>query len=196
MQKTYVVRFTAAERELWHCLVKKPRVSAQQVLRARVLLKTDADGPNGTDAEIAHAFDCRTHTMENIRERFVTAGFEITRNGQPKRRVRSKILDGDQEAQIMAWRLGPPPPGCAHWTLRLLAEHAVGLDLVEAVSQETLRRTRKKIVSQQGRSPLGSFRRTPMPHAPRAWRKGAMSTPGPTMRSIPCCAWMSRPYRA
>jgi Homeodomain-like domain len=194
MQKKYVVRLTAAERELLHCLVKKPRVSAQKVLRARVLLKTDADGPNWTDAEIAHAFDCRTNTIENIRERFVTAGFEITLNGQPKRRVRSKILDGDQEAKIIALRLGPPPPGFANWTLRLLAEQAVVLDLVEAVSHETLRRTLKKIVSQQGRSPIGSFRRTPMPNSPRAWRKCSMSTPGPTMRSIPCCAWMSSPY--
>ena len=155
MQKKYVVRLTDIEREILNSLIKKQRVSAQKVLRARVLLKTDADGPNWTDAATANAFDCRTKTIENIRERFVTEGFEITLNGQPKRRVRSKILDGDQEAQIIALRLGPPPPGFANWTLRLLAEHAVTLDIVETVSPETLRRTLKKITSPPGRSPIG-----------------------------------------
>ena len=155
MQKKYVVRLTASERDLLNSLVKKPRVSAQKVLRARVLLKTDADGPHWTDAAVANAFDCRTKTIENIRERFVTEGFEITLNGQPKHRARGKILDGHQEARIIALRLGPPPPGFAHWTLRLLAEQAVTLDLVETVSHETLRRTLKKITSRRGRSPIG-----------------------------------------
>ena len=155
MQKKYVVRLTESERDLLNRLVKKPRVSVQKVLRARVLLKTDADGPHWTDAAIANAFDCRTKTIENIRERFVTEGFEITLNGQPKHRVRGKILDGHQEARIIALRLGPPPPGFANWTLRLLAEQAVTLDIVETVSHETLRRTLKKITSRCGRSPIG-----------------------------------------
>ena len=155
MQKKYVVRLTESERDLLNRLVKKPRVSAQRVLRARVLLKTDADGPHWTDAAIANALDCRTKTIENIRERFVTEGVEITLNGRPQQRVRGKILDGHQEAQISALRLGSPPPGFANWTLRLLAEQAVTLDMVETVSHETLRRTLKKITSPRGRSPIG-----------------------------------------
>ena len=147
MQKKYVVRLTESERDRLNRLVKKPRVSVQKVLRARVLLKTDA--------AIANAFDCRTKTIENIRERFVTEGFEITLNGQPKHRGRGKLLDGHQEAQIIALRLGPPPPGFANWTLRLLAEQAVTLDLVETVSHETLRRTLKKTTSRRARSPIG-----------------------------------------
>ena len=99
MQKKYIVRLTDAEREMLNGLVKKRRVAAQKVLRAHVLLKADADGPNWTDAEIADAFDCRTQTVENIRERFVTEGFEITLHGQPKRRVRGKVLDGDARSQ-------------------------------------------------------------------------------------------------
>lgn len=191
MRKKYVVRLTDAERELLNSLVKKQRVSAQKVLRARVLLKTDVDGPRWTDAEIAHAFDCRTQTIENMRERFVTDGFEITLHGQPKRRVRGKILDGDQEAQIIALRLGPPPPGFANWTLRLLAEQAVTLEIVEAVSHETLRRTLKKTISRPGRSPIGSCLRMPMPSSPRAWRKCSRSTSGPTIGGTPWCAWMN-----
>ena len=112
--------------------------------RAQILLKADADGPNWTDAEIAEAFDCRTKTVENIRERLVTEGFEITLNGKPKSRVRGKVLDGEQEAKIIALRLGQPPKGFANWTLRLLAEQAVALEIVESVSHETLRRTLKK----------------------------------------------------
>jgi hypothetical protein len=70
--------------------------------------------------------------------------YEITLNGQPKHRVRGKILDGHQEARIIALRLGAPPPGFANWTLRLLAEQAVTLEIVETVSHETLRKTLKK----------------------------------------------------
>jgi len=123
-------------------LLGKRRVSGQKVLRARVLFKAYADGPSLTDAEIAKAFDCRTKTVENIRERLVTKGFEIALNGNPKSRVRRKVLDGDQEAKIIALRLGPPPQGFANWTLRLLAEQTVALEIVESVSHETLRGAR------------------------------------------------------
>jgi homeodomain-containing protein len=144
MLKKYVVRLTDAEREMLTGLLKKQRVSAQKVRRARILLKADANGPNWTDARIADAFDCRTHSVECLRERLVTEGFEVALQGKPKSRVRRKVLDGEQEAKIIALRLGQPPKGFANWTLRLLAEQAVALEIVEAVSYETLRRTLKK----------------------------------------------------
>lgn len=171
MQKKYVVRLTDAEREALNDLVKKQRVSFQKVHRARVLLKADSDGPDWTDMMIANAFDCRTKTVENIRERFVTEGFEITLDGKPKHRVRGKVLDGKQEAKIIALRLGQPPRGYANWTLRLLAEQAVVLEIVESVSHETLRGTLKKTTLRKRRSSIGSFRPKPMPNSPRAWRK-------------------------
>ena len=102
MPKKYIVRLTDAERETSKWAGREARVAAQKVRRAQVLLKADADGPKWTDAEIAEAFDCRRQTVENIRERFVTEGFEVTLNGKPKRRVRGKILDGEQEAKIIA----------------------------------------------------------------------------------------------
>ena len=145
MQKKYIVRLTAAERESLSEVIKKRWVSAQKVRRAQILLKTDVAGPRWTDAKIAEAFDCRVKTVENVRERLVTEGFEITLNGKPKCRVRSKVLDGEQEAKIIALRLGSPPKGFANWTLRLLAEQAVMLEIVESVSHETVRRTLKKI---------------------------------------------------
>ncbi len=194
MQKKYVVRLTDSEQEILNALVKKQRIAAQKVLRARILLKADADGPDWTDAAIADAFDCRTKTVENIRERFVTEGFEITLNGKPKCRVRAKVLDGDQEAKIIALRLGLPPKGFANWTLRLLAEQAVALEIVESVSHETLRGTLKKTTSRKRRSSIGSFRRKPMPNLLRAWRRCSMSTLGPTIRGIRCCAWMNNRF--
>ena len=144
MVKRYVVRLSRSERETLNDLVKKQRVAAQRVLRAQVLLKADADGPKWSDAKIAEAFDCRRQTIEKIRERFVVDGFDVTINGKRKRRVRSKILDGEQEAKIIALRLGQPPKGFANWTLRLLAEQAVALEIADSVSYETVRRMLKK----------------------------------------------------
>jgi hypothetical protein len=144
MAKKYIVRLTDEERGTLRQLVKKPRVCSQKARRAQVLLKADADGSGWTDAQIAAAFDCRLRTVELIRERLVTEGFETVLNGKPKSRVRGKVLDGQQEAKIIALRLGRPPAGFANWTLRLLAEQAVALEIVESVSHETIRRTLKK----------------------------------------------------
>jgi transposase len=144
MQKKYIVRLTDAERATLLEVLKKKRVASQKVRRAQVLLKADVDGPNWTDAKIADAFGCSTQTVENIRERLVTEGFEITLNGKPKSRVRGKVLDGEQEAKVIALRLGRPPKGFSNWSLRLLAEQVVALEIVESVSHETIRRTLKK----------------------------------------------------
>jgi hypothetical protein len=152
MRKKYIVRLSAEERETLRELVKKRGVSGQRVRRAAILLKADADGPGWSDARIAEAFDCRTQTVENVRESLVTEGFETTLVGKPKSRVRRKVLDGAQEAKIIALRLGQPPKGFSNWTLRLLAEQAVTLEIVESVSYETVRRTLKKTGLRRERS--------------------------------------------
>jgi hypothetical protein len=145
MPKKYIVRLTDAERETLREIVAKFKGSSQKVRRAQVLLKADADGPGWTDAKIADAYGCRTKTVENIRERLVREGFEVTLNGQPRPKPPSrKVLDGEQEAKVIAMRLGAPPPGFANWTLRLLAEQVVALEIVESISHETVRRTLKK----------------------------------------------------
>src|SRR4051812_1611806 len=102
MQKKYIVRLTDAEREVLNQLLKQRRVSSQKVRRARVLLKADVNGPNWPDAKIVDALECSRKTVENIRERLVTEGFAITIEGRPKRRTRGKVLDGEQEAKIIA----------------------------------------------------------------------------------------------
>jgi hypothetical protein len=145
MLKKYIVRLTDGERQCLNQILSKFKGSSQKVRRAQVLLKADAAGPSWTDAKIADAFDCRIKTVENIRERLVTEGFEVTVNGKPRPKPPSqKVLDGEQEAKVIALRLGSPPPGFANWTLRLLAEQVVALEIVESISHETLRRTLKK----------------------------------------------------
>ncbi len=144
-EKKYIVRLTAQEREVCRQTVRKLRGSSEKVRRAQVLLKADADGPAWTDQQIADAFSCRTKTVENIRQRCVLEGFEqaLERKQRASPPV-PKRLDGEQEAQVIALRLGPPPEGYANWSLRLLARRVVELGLVESVSHETIRRTLKK----------------------------------------------------
>src|SRR5712692_4718908 len=145
MQKLYVVRLTDQERDELRYVIKKLKGTGQKVGRAQVLLKADADGPNWTDERIAEAFSCRTRTVERLRQRLVERGFEealqrIERAQPPV----EKLLTGEQEARIIATRLGPPPKGYANWTLRLLARKVVALQIVDSVSHETVRRTVKK----------------------------------------------------
>lgn len=146
MQKKYIVRLTPDERRQLQAVIKKLKGSSQKVRRAQILLKADADGPSWTDQEIADAFDCRTKTVENIRRRLVEQGFEVTLHGVKRRHPPTdKLLNGEQEAQVIAMRLGAPPAGYANWSLRLLARKVVELGLVDAVSHETVRQTLKKM---------------------------------------------------
>lgn len=145
MQKKYIVRLANEERNVLRKVVKKLKGTSQKVRRAQVLLKADADGPDWTDKKIAEAFFCRTKTVENIRQRLVTDGFEIVLTGKKRDTPpRQKVLDGEQEAKMIALRLGEPPKGFANWSLRLLAEQVVELGIVDSVSHETLRKTLKK----------------------------------------------------
>ena len=145
MHKKSVVRLTDEERAELQWVIKQWQGSGQKVRRAQVLLKADADGPNGTDPQIAEAFSCRTRTVEGIRQRLVERGFQETLDrAQRPSPPTAKRLDGKQEARLIATRLGPPPKGSANWSLRLLARQVVELEIVETVSRETVRRTLKK----------------------------------------------------
>jgi hypothetical protein len=147
MQKKYIVRLSGEERDTLREVVKKLKGTSQKVRRAQILLKADANGPSWSDDRIADAFSCRTRTVEKVRQRLVERGFNETLEG--KRRATpptEKLLNGRQEAKIIAMRLGPPPKGYANWTLRLLARKVVALEIVDSISHETVRRTLKKTV--------------------------------------------------
>jgi transposase len=150
MKKTYIVRLSAEEREICLAIIKKLKGSSQKVRRAHILLKADADGPNWKDQDIADAFLCTRQSVENVRKRLVIDGFDVALNGK-KRPSPPKLLTGDQEAQVIALRLSDPPKGRNGWTLRLLAEKVVELEIVPAVSHVTIQKTLKKTRSRPAR---------------------------------------------
>jgi len=142
MNKKYIVELTDDERATLQEVVKKLKGASQKLKRANLLLKADA---GWTDARIAEALDCRTKTVENVRQRFVELGFEVALHGKKRETPPTqKLLDGEQEAKVIALRLSAPPAGYGKWTLRLLARKVVELEIVDAVSYQTVRRTLKK----------------------------------------------------
>ena len=145
MNKKYVVRLSPEERGVCEEIVKKRKGSSQKFRRAQILLKADADGPGWPDVKIAEAFDCRVQTIENIRKRLVTEGFELALDGKKRQEPPTPCkLDGEAEAKLIAMRLGKPPAGYGHWTLQLLADELVALEVVDSISHETVRKSLKK----------------------------------------------------
>jgi hypothetical protein len=145
MRKIYIVRLSVDERCTGREVVKKLKGKSRKVLRANILLKADADGPNWKDQDIADAFICTRQCVENVRKRLVTEGFDIALCGK-KREVPASLkrLDKDQEAQVIAMRYGSPPEGRNGWTLRLLADKVVELEIAPKCSRMTVQRTLKK----------------------------------------------------
>ena len=145
MQKVYIVRLTESERQTLEEVVRKLKGTSQKVRRAQMLLKADADGPAWTDVRIAGVVGCRRETVERLRRRFVESGFQEALDGKKRAAPPvEKLLDGEQEAKLIAMRLGPPPAGYANWSLRLLARKVVELELIDTISHETVRQTLKK----------------------------------------------------
>src|ERR1700737_2683597 len=145
MNKKFIVRLSDEERVICQEVIEKLKGSSQKVRRAQILLKADADGPGWIDSRIAEAFNCRVHTIENLRKRLVTEGFELALDGKKRQEPPTPCkLDGEAEAKLIAMRLGKPPAGYGHWTLHLLADEMVALEVVEAISHETARKTLKK----------------------------------------------------
>ena len=146
MHKKYIVRLSDEERGVCQDIVKRLKGSSERVKRAQILLRADADGPAWTDAKIAEAQDCSVRTVENLRERLVTEGFEATL--ERKRRATPATppkLDGEGEAKLIAMRLGKPTTGYGHWTLHLLVDELVALEVVDSISHETVRKVLKKM---------------------------------------------------
>ena len=192
MQKKYIVRLTDEERQTRQEVVKKLKGSSQKLRRAQILLKADADGPAWTDKQIAQAFDCRTKTAENIRQRLVTDSLETTLSGKQRETpARTRVFDGEQEAKVIALRLGPPPKRFANWTLRLLAEKVVELEIVPAVSHETLRRALKKRHEPAQDPVRGDSAEGQIANLSRAWKKCWRPMPSRATNVFRCCAWMS-----
>jgi transposase len=146
MNKKYIVRLSDEERGSCQDVIKNLKGSSQKFRRAQILLKADADGPSWPDHKIAEAFNCRVQTIENLRKRLVTEGFELALEGKKRQEPPTPPkLDGEAEAKLIALRLGKPPAGYGHWTLQLLADELVALEVVDSISHETVRKTLKKM---------------------------------------------------
>jgi hypothetical protein len=127
-------------------VVKRLKGTSEKVKRAQILLKADVDGPGWSDTKIAEAFDCRVQTVETLRKRLVIDGFEAAL--ERKRRATPptpRKLDGVGEAKLIAMRLGKPPAGYGRWSLQLLADELVVLEVVDSICPETVRKTLKKM---------------------------------------------------
>jgi hypothetical protein len=147
MNKKYVVQLSEDERSVCQGIIKTLKGSSQKFRRAQILLKADADGSGWSDVKIAEAFNCRVQPIEHLRKRLVTESFELALDGKKRQEPPTPCkLDGEAEAQLIAMRLGKPPMGYGHWTLHLLADEMVALEVVDAISHETVRKTLKKTV--------------------------------------------------
>jgi transposase len=145
--KKYVVTLTEEERRQLSDLIAAGKAAAQKLTHARILLKADAApaGPAWADEKIAEAVEVSAATVERVRQRFVERGLEaaLTRKRQD-RPSRPPALDGAAEARLIALACSQPPAGRAAWTLRLLADKLVELEVIDSVSHEAVRRALKK----------------------------------------------------
>jgi Homeodomain-like domain len=148
--KKYVVRLSEEERGRLEGFVHKGKPAAHLATRARILLKADVSdlGEGWSDSRIADALDTSKPTVERTRKLLVEEGFEavLTRKYNPKS-ARPRIFDGAAEAKLIALTCGPAPEGFAKWSLRLLEEKVVELNIVEKASNNTIGRTLKKTSS-------------------------------------------------
>ena len=133
-----------SERQSLQELLAGKRVAADKLLRARILLKADVDGPAWSDPEIADAFDVGASTIHRLRQRLVEEGLEAALVRRPSSQQRVKKIDGAMEARLIVIACSNAPQGRARWTLQLLADKMVELQLVDSISAETVRTTLKK----------------------------------------------------
>ena len=175
MAKRYRVTLTAEERDELDRMISRGKADARKLAHARVLLQADASegGPNWADGRIAEAVRVGVRTIERVRQRFVEDGLEAALLPKPSSRVYARKLDGEQEAKLIALACSGPPEGKRRWTLRLLAERMVELEVVPDLSHETVRRTLEKERPQAAPAadvvhPAQALGRVRVPHGRRA----------------------------
>ena len=156
--KKYVVRLDAEERDQLGELIRKGKRSAQLLTKARILLKADVSdaGEGWSDSRIAAALDTSIATVERTRRQLVEEGFEaVLARKYNSNSARPRIFDGVAEAKLIALTLSPAPEGFARWSLRLLEEKVVELNIVVKTSDNTIGRTLKKTFSNRTSSSNG-----------------------------------------
>jgi transposase len=159
--KKYVVRLSAEEREQLGALIRKGKSSAQRLMKARILLKADVseDGEGWSDSQIVEALETSATTVYRTRQQLVEEGLEaVLGRKKPSRPSVLPIFDGEKEAKLIALACSAPPQGRSRWTLRLLENKVVELDIVERASDSTIGRVLKKLNSSRTSKRNGSSR--------------------------------------
>lgn len=153
----YIVRLTAEERTQLTELISTGRRAASVLTRARMLLKADASegGPDWGDCAIAEAVETSLSSLHRVRQAFVEEGLAVALERQRPTGRQYRKLDGAQEARLIAVTCSAPPEGRARWTLQLLADRLVALEVVDTIGRECVRTTLKKTISSPGKKSSG-----------------------------------------
>jgi transposase len=189
MSKRYRVTLTVEERDELDRMISCGQAAARKLVHARVLLHADASegGPGWADAAISEAVRVSVRTIERVRQRFVEEGLEAALLPKPSERVYARKLDGAQEARLIALACSGPPDGKKRWTLRLLAERMVALEVVSDLSHETVRQVLGEKCPQAAPAadvvhPAPALGRVRLPHGGRARRLLPARRPAPSRR--------------
>jgi transposase len=150
LKDKFIVRLSAEQRDELERLATTGKRSAATMRRARILLKADAQRDGWTDDRIAEALDISAATVARVRKKFVQQGLETAVQRQRPTGRQYRKLDGAQEARLAAVACSSPPQGQARWTMKLLADKLVELEVVEAIDPATVWRTLKKTRSSRG----------------------------------------------
>jgi Homeodomain-like domain len=152
MRKRHIVVLSEEERARLHTMIGRGVAPASVLTHARVLLKANQGeaGPGWTDQLIAGALEVHPATVARVRQHYATAGLDAALDRKTPEREYRRKLDGEQEAFLAALACSVPPEGRKRWTLRLLADRLVELEVVESVSYETVRQALQQTASSRG----------------------------------------------
>ena len=185
--KKHIICLSQEQRQALQQCITTGRAPARQILHAQILLKVDQgpSGPNWSNKQIQEAFGAVESTVWRVRTRFLQDGLPaaVERRSQPDRPEKRKLA-GEQEAHLIALACQKPPEGSACWTLRMLADKLVELEVVESVSHETVRMTLKKTNSSPGSKSSGAFHLRRMPPLSRRWKTCSACINGPMMHDF------------
>ena len=166
----YAIDLTDAERTALREILSKNKVKRSTIINAYILLKADR-ACRWTNADIAAAYDVSTKKVEQLKKRFVEEGFDAALYRKPVTNAHRRKITGDEEAHLIALCCSQAPEGQERWTLRMLADKMVELDVIASVSHETIRRTLKKVHLNHGKSKNGAFPQRKMRPLSVKWKK-------------------------
>ena len=146
MKYKYKVKLTGSQREALLNMVNKGKEKARKLMHARILLQSDCSpaGPAFRAEEISKHLNIHARTVCRVKKKFALEGMDVALNRKPHRNYKPRRLDGEQEAQLIALCCGPKPDGRTYWTLDLLSDSVVKLNIVESISRSTIQRVLKK----------------------------------------------------